>query len=72
VLLRNGIAATTLDSVAREVGVSNSALYYYCFESKDALLFELVFGALEAHALAVHGAVENAGDVPAACASSPA
>jgi AcrR family transcriptional regulator len=59
VLLRNGIAATTLDAVAKEVGVSKTALYYY-FSSKDALLFELVFGAIEAHARAVHGAVEKA------------
>ena len=44
VLLRNGIAATTLDAVAREVGVSKTALYYY-YPSKDALFFELVFGA---------------------------
>jgi AcrR family transcriptional regulator len=58
VLLRSGIAATTLESVAREIGVSKTALYYY-FPSKDALLFELVFGVMEAQAQAVHRAVEN-------------
>ncbi|WP_213953728.1 TetR/AcrR family transcriptional regulator [Variovorax sp. dw_954] len=64
VLLRSGISATTLDSVAREIGVSKAALYYY-FPSKDALLFELVYGALDAHAQAVHGATgkaRNGGD----------
>ncbi|MEO6659805.1 MAG: helix-turn-helix domain-containing protein [Burkholderiaceae bacterium] len=61
VLLRSGIAATTLESVAREIGVSKTALYYY-FPSKDALLFELVFSVLEAQAKAVHRAVENTSD----------
>jgi AcrR family transcriptional regulator len=59
VLLREGIAATTMDAVASEVGVTKTALYYY-FASKDALLFELVFGIYEQHARAVHTAVEGA------------
>jgi AcrR family transcriptional regulator len=63
VLLRNGVAATTLEAVAKEAGVSKTALYYY-FPSKDALLFELIFGALETHAQAVHDAVEQARDGP--------
>jgi AcrR family transcriptional regulator len=58
VLLRDGIAGTTLDAVAREVGVSKAALYYY-FPSKDALFFELVFGNLQSQAQAVHDAVEK-------------
>jgi AcrR family transcriptional regulator len=58
VLLRQGIAGMTLDAVAKEVGVSKTALYYY-FASKDALLFELVFGNLQTHARAVHDAVET-------------
>jgi AcrR family transcriptional regulator len=58
VLLRNGIAGTTLEAVAREVGVTKAALYYY-FPSKDALFFELVFGNLESQAQAVHDAVEK-------------
>jgi AcrR family transcriptional regulator len=58
VLLRDGIARMTLDAVAKEVGVTKTALYYY-FRSKDALLFELVFGNLQAQAQAVHDAVET-------------
>jgi AcrR family transcriptional regulator len=61
VLLRDGISATTLDAVAREAGLSKTALYYY-FPSKDALFFELVFGTLQAHAQVVHDAVEKAAD----------
>ncbi len=57
VLLREGIAGTTLDAVAKAVGVSKTALYYY-FASKDALLFELVLSSLQAQAQAVHDAVE--------------
>lgn len=60
-LLRSGIAATTLESVAREVGVSKTALYYY-FPSKDALLFELIFGVMEGQAQAIHRAVANTND----------
>lgn len=58
VLLRQGIGGTTLDAVAREVGVTKTALYYY-FPSKDALFFELVFGSLHSQAQAVHDAVEK-------------
>ncbi len=61
VLLRSGIAATTLDAVAKEVGVSKPALYYY-YASKNALLFELIFSVLRAHAQTVHDAVEKAKD----------
>jgi AcrR family transcriptional regulator len=61
VLLRRGVAGATLDAVAKEVGVSKAALYYY-FPSKDALFFELVFGSMERHANAVHDAVERAVD----------
>jgi AcrR family transcriptional regulator len=61
VLLRSGIAATTLDAVAAEVGVSKTAIYYY-FSSKDALLFELVFRVMEERARAVHDRVAIAHD----------
>lgn len=61
VLLRSGAAAMTLDAVAKEAGMSKTGLYYY-FPSKDALVFELVFGALEGHAQAVDGAVSEAGN----------
>ena len=56
VMLRNGIAATTLEAVAKEVGLTKAAIYYY-YPSKDALWFELVFAALESQARAVHDAV---------------
>lgn len=58
VLLKRGVAGTTLEAVAKEVGMSKTALYYY-FPSKDALFFELVFAVLERHAQAVHDAVEK-------------
>lgn len=61
VLLRGGIAAMTLDAVAAEVGVTKPALYYY-FRSKDALVFELVFGVFEAQFQAIHDAVEATAD----------
>ncbi|MBK8593700.1 MAG: helix-turn-helix transcriptional regulator, partial [Sandaracinaceae bacterium] len=38
VLFRDGLAATTLLAVAREVGLTKAALYYY-YPSKDAMLF---------------------------------
>jgi AcrR family transcriptional regulator len=59
VLLRDGIAATTLDAVAKEVGLTKAALYYY-FRSKEALLFEVIFGVMSKHAHAVHDAVGSA------------
>ena len=58
VLLRDGIAATTLDAVAKEIGMSKTALYYY-FPSKDALFFELIFGNFTFQAQAIHDAVEK-------------
>ncbi len=61
VLLRGGVGALTVEAVAREVGVTKTALYYY-FSSKDALLFELMFEILETHAKAVHDSVEKAKD----------
>jgi AcrR family transcriptional regulator len=61
VLLRVGLAAITLDAVAREVGLTKAALYYY-FPSKDDLLFEIIYGAVEAQSRAVHDAVAQAKD----------
>ena len=61
VLLQNGVAAMTLEAVAKEAGMSKTGLYYY-FPSKDALVFELVFGVIERQARSVHDAVEKAGD----------
>lgn len=57
VLLDKGIAGTTLDAVAKEIGVSKTALYYY-YPSKDALFFELIFATHSRQAQAVHDAVE--------------
>ena len=65
VLFRSGIGAMTLDAVANEVGMSKTGLYYY-FPSKDALVFELVYGVIEAQAKAVQDGVEQAGDGGAA------
>lgn len=59
VLLRDGLAATTLGAVAKEVGLTKAALYYY-YPSKDALLFEIVFGIVEGQSRAIHGAVAKA------------
>lgn len=61
VLPKKGIAATTLDAVAREAGLSKAALYYY-FPSKDALFFDLIFGVLESQAQSVRDAVDEASD----------
>jgi AcrR family transcriptional regulator len=58
VLLRNGVAATTLDAIAEEVGLTKAALYYY-WPSKDALLFEIMFASMSAQSQAVHDAVER-------------
>jgi AcrR family transcriptional regulator len=73
VVMRSGVSAMTLDAVAREVGVSKTALYYY-FPSKDALLFELMFRELEAQARAVNdevaGAPDGAGALGAVIAAS--
>lgn len=58
VLMRDGIAAVTLEAVAREAGMSKTGLYYY-FSSKEALVFELVFGAFSQHAERVRDAVAD-------------
>jgi AcrR family transcriptional regulator len=65
VLLSNGVAAMTLDAVATEAGMSKTGLYYY-FRSKEALVFELVYGVLERQSRAVHDAVAEAADGGAA------
>jgi AcrR family transcriptional regulator len=59
VVLEKGIAGTTLEAVAKEVGLTKAALYYY-YPSKDALFFELIFGALERQAQMTHDAVARA------------
>lgn len=67
-ILRGGIPAATLEAVAREIGVSKAALYYY-YPSKDALLFELIFDALQAHVRAVRDGVKRADTGAAALAA---
>jgi len=57
VLLEKGLAATTLDAVAKEVGLTKAALYYY-YPSKDALFFEIIYTTLEAQARAVEQGVQ--------------
>lgn len=59
VLLEKGIAGTTLDAVAKEVGLTKAALYYY-YPSKDALFFELMYGGLERQSRMIHDAVLQA------------
>ena len=59
VFLRRGLANTTLDAVAAEVGLTKAALYYY-FPSKDALLFEVVYPAFEGQSCAIQAAVRDA------------
>jgi len=65
VLIEEGVAATTLDAVARAAGLSKTGLYYY-YPSKDALLFELIFEIFSRESNAVHDAVEATHDAPAA------
>jgi AcrR family transcriptional regulator len=65
VLLRQGIASTTLAAVAEEAGLSKASLYYY-YPSKDALLFELIFGVMENHAAAIKALAAEAANGSAA------
>ena len=63
-LLRNGIAGTTLDAVAEEVGLTKAALYYY-YPSKETLFFEVMYSALEVQASAIErevAGVETGGE----------
>jgi AcrR family transcriptional regulator len=59
VLLAKGIAATTLDAVAKEVGLTKAALYYY-YPSKDALFFEIIHSALTTQVHAIRDSVQEA------------
>lgn len=59
VLVRDGIAATTVDAIAREVGLTKAALYYY-YPSKDALFFEVMFDSVERNAKAIREGVSKA------------
>lgn len=68
VLLRDGIASVTLEAVAREAGMSKTGLYYY-FSSKEALVFELVFGIWQNQAQRVNDAVAPVASGPEALAA---
>lgn len=59
VILQQGLAGTTLEAVAAEVGLTKAALYYY-YPSKDALLFELVYETYAKQARAIESAVGEA------------
>jgi len=61
VILEKGLAATTLEAVAKEVGLTKAALYYY-YPSKDALFFEIMYGAVAKQSQAIHDAVLEAKD----------
>ena len=65
VLLRDGIAAVTLEAVAREAGMSKTGLYYY-FSSKEVMVFELVFEIWEGQAQRVQDTVSQAASGPEA------
>ena len=58
IVLRNGLAGFTLVDVADELGLTKPALYYY-FESKEALLFELLLREWVEAATEVQAAVEG-------------
>lgn len=60
-LLRDGISGTTLDGVAKEVGLTKAALYYY-YPSKDALFFDVMYASVEREAHALHDGVAKAKD----------
>lgn len=68
VLLRDGIAAVTLEAVAREAGMSKTGLYYY-FASKEALIFEMMFGVWESQGERIRNAVDGVESGPAALAA---
>ena len=57
-VLRSGLASFTLSAVADELGLTKPALYYY-FDSKEALLFELLLREWVESATEVQAAVEE-------------
>jgi len=58
VVLGSGLATFTLSAVADELGLTKPALYYY-FDSKEALLFELLLREWVEAATEVQAAVEE-------------
>ena len=53
-ILRSGLAGFTLAAVAEELALTKPALYYY-FDSKEALLFELLLREWFGEATEVRG-----------------
>jgi AcrR family transcriptional regulator len=60
---REGAAALSLRSIARDLGMAPSALYRY-FDGRDALLSALILGAYEALATEAEQAADRAEDGP--------
>ena len=58
VVLRSGLAGFTLAAVAEELALTKPALYYY-FDSKEALLFELLLREWVESATEVQAAVDR-------------
>lgn len=58
IVLGSGLASFTLKAVADELALTKPALYYY-FDSKEALLFELVLREWVEAATEVHAAVAD-------------
>jgi AcrR family transcriptional regulator len=65
VLLELGVPKLTLEAVARRLGITKQALYYY-FASKDEMLFEVVLAEMTRCAEAMREASERAPDGPSA------
>jgi len=65
VLVKHGVAGTTLDLIAEEAGLTKAALYYY-YPSKDALFFEVVLQGVVRQSQAVHDGVAQVKDGPSA------
>lgn len=59
VLLKKGLGGFTLTAVARELQLTKAALYHY-FPAKDALVFALIYRALDNHSRVVGDAVQRA------------
>ncbi len=64
-LMEPGTDGLRLDAVARKLGLTKAALYYY-YPSKEALVFAVVLDELTALAASCHAATEAAVDGPAA------
>ncbi len=66
VIARQGYSRTTLTEVAREAGLSHGLVNFH-FQSKENLLVETLLYLAEEYRLNWTGALDAAGDDPAAC-----